>query len=114
MRVMFMYFDEDPAIGSHALSPLPNPAEAWRPYRSLLLLQRTASGLPHYEPSGRILELRNQDVELPYGDDSQFWCTMFKLDKLDRKYHIVKVLVKHLRCRNVRLMILNRFSFIYP
>lgn len=92
MRVMFMYHDEDPSRGSATPAPLPNTMEAWRPYRSVLLLQKTPSDLPRYEPTARILELRNQDVELPYGDDSQFWCTMFKLDKLDRKYHIVKVI----------------------
>uniref|UniRef100_A0A1I8P9N5 DOMON domain-containing protein n=1 Tax=Stomoxys calcitrans TaxID=35570 RepID=A0A1I8P9N5_STOCA len=90
MRVMFMYHDEDPSRGSSTPSALPNPLESWRPYRSVLLLQKPLTVLPRYEPSARILELRNQDVELPYGDDSQFWCTMFKLDKLDRKYHIIK------------------------
>lgn len=91
MRVMFMYYDEDPPRGSIAPAALPSPEEAWRPYRSLLLLQKTSLDLPLSEGSARILELRNQEVELPYGDDSQFWCKMFKLDKLERKHHIIKV-----------------------
>lgn len=92
MRVMFMYYDEDPPRGSVTPSPLPNPEEAWRPYRSLLLLQKSSLNLPSTEQSARILELRNQAVELPYGDDSQFWCKMFKIDKLDKKHHIIKVI----------------------
>ncbi|XP_065360032.1 MOXD1 homolog 2-like [Calliphora vicina] len=90
MRVMYMYYDEDPPRGSVLPAALPNPEEAWRPYRSLLLLQKSPFDLPDSERSARVLELRNQEVELPYGDDSQFWCKMFKLDKLERKHHIIK------------------------
>ncbi|KAM7356534.1 MOXD1 homolog 2-like isoform 1-T2 [Cochliomyia hominivorax] len=90
MRVMFMYYDEDPLRGSVTPTPLPNPEEAWRPYRSLLLLQKTPLDLSNSERSVRILELRNQGAELPYGDDSLFWCKMFKIDKLERKHHIIK------------------------
>uniref|UniRef100_A0A1B0FFJ9 DOMON domain-containing protein n=1 Tax=Glossina morsitans morsitans TaxID=37546 RepID=A0A1B0FFJ9_GLOMM len=90
MRVMFMYNDEDPPRGLVTPGPLPNPEEAWRTHKSVLLLQKSPLYLPHYEPSARVLELRNQEVELPYGDDSLLWCKLFKLDKLDKKHHIVK------------------------
>lgn len=91
MRVIYMYHDEDPARSMLTPSTLPNAEEAWRPYKPLLLMQRPPSMLPHYEPSARVLELRNRDVELPYGDDSLLWCEIFKLDKLKRKHHIIKV-----------------------
>lgn len=94
MRVMFMYNDEDPPRGLVTPGPLPNPEEAWRTHKSVLLLQKSPLYLPHYEPSARVLELRNQEVELPYGDDSLLWCKLFKLDKLDKKHHIVKVIIR--------------------
>lgn len=87
-----MYYDEDPPRGLATPVTLPNVKEAWHPYRSLLLVQKTPLELPQAEDSARILELRNQEVELPYGDDSQFWCKMFKLDKLERRHHIIKVI----------------------
>ena len=93
MRVIFMYSDEDPARGAGTPSSLPNLEEAWRPHKSLLLLQMSPLVLPQSEISTRALELRNQEVELPYGDDSQFWCTVFKLDKLGKKHHIIKVIL---------------------
>lgn len=92
MRVVFMYNDEDPASGAGTPSSLPNLDEAWRPSKSLLLLQKSPLDLPQLEISTRTLELRNHEVELPYGDDSQFWCTIFKLDKLEKKHHIIKVI----------------------
>ena len=93
MRLIFMYSDEDPARGAGTPSSLPNLDEAWRPHKSLLLLQMPPLVLPQSEISTRALELRNHEVELPYGDDSQFWCTVFKLDKLAKKHHIIKVIL---------------------
>ncbi|XP_037935684.1 MOXD1 homolog 2-like [Teleopsis dalmanni] len=89
MRVMYMYDDKDPIHGAVSPGSLPNLNDAWRPYRSLLLTQKSTQQLPHNERS-RILELRNADVELPYGDDTLFWCKMFKLDRVNKKHHIIR------------------------
>lgn len=94
MRVIFMYHDKEPQRGLVIPGNLPDPTAAFKGYRSLFLMQK-----PH-QPDAvidaqttRTMELRNQDVELPQGDDTLYWCKMFKLEDIDQKSHVVKVSV---------------------
>lgn len=101
MRVIFMYHEKEPQRGSVIPGNLPNPTTAFKGYRSLFLMQKphtittatpdTAGG-SNNDPNLKIIELRNQDVELPQGDDTLYWCKMFKLQDIDQKSHVVKVL----------------------
>lgn len=98
MRVIFMYHELEPTRGLVIAGNLPDPAAAFRGYRSLFLTQK-----PHKDPSegvaetaapeeaSAILELRNEDVELPAGDDTLYWCKMFKLQDVNQKSHVIKV-----------------------
>lgn len=89
-----MYDDNDPRHGSVVPGNLPNPQEAYKGYRSLFLTQK-----PHQresmaidvDPYVKVLELRNEDVELPQGDDTLHWCKMFKLQDIYQRSHVVKV-----------------------
>lgn len=90
MRVLYMYNEKDPPHGSVGSSPLPNPATSYRPYRPMILTQRPHIHYRHLEHI-RILELRNEDVELPRFDDSLIWCKMFKLDDMKHKHHLIRV-----------------------
>lgn len=54
--------------------------------------------------SMRVLELRNQDVELPQDDDTKYWCKVFKLPvDLKTKHHIIRV----------RKYLFNILSFLF-
>lgn len=89
-----MYDDNDPRHGSVVPGNLPNPLEAYKGYRSLFLTQKThlrESMAIDVDPSIKVLELRNEDVELPQGDDTLHWCKMFKLQDIYQKSHVVKV-----------------------
>lgn len=94
MRVIYMYDENDPRHGSVVPGNLPNPQESYKGYRSLFLTQK-----PHQpesigidgDPHVKVLELRNEDVELPQGDDTLYWCKMFKLQDIYQKSHVVKV-----------------------
>lgn len=74
-----------------------NSQEAYKGYRSLFLTQK-----PHQresiaidtDPNVKVFELRNEDVELPQGDDTLYWCKMFKLQDIHQKSHVVKVSIK--------------------
>lgn len=94
MRLIYMYDENDPRHGSVVPGNLPNPQEAYKGYRSLFLTQK-----PHQpesmsintDPNVKVLEWRNEDVELPMGDDTLYWCKMFKLHDIHQKSHVVKV-----------------------
>ncbi|XP_039432205.1 MOXD1 homolog 2-like [Culex pipiens pallens] len=90
MRVIFMYSREKPAKGSTLPGTLPGPLEAFKGSRSVFLTQRTNQhALPNSASLG-ILELRNEDVELPESDESLYWCKIFKLDDFHQKHHLVR------------------------
>ncbi|XP_065360587.1 MOXD1 homolog 2 [Calliphora vicina] len=89
MRVLFMYNEKDPPHGSVGSSPLPNAELSFHPYRPMVLTQRPHIHYRHLEHV-RILELRNEDVELPRFDDSLIWCKMFKLDDMKHKHHLIR------------------------
>ena len=70
-----MYHDEEPKRGSVVQGSLPNPKVALNQVRPLLLTQRV-----HHErlfnttnKKIKILEMRNQDVELPRYDETLYW-----------------------------------------
>lgn len=101
MRVIFMYHELEPTRGLVIAGNLPDPAAAFRGYRSLFLTQK-----PHQDAlegvseaavaevaatASLVLELRNEDVELPAGDDTLYWCKMFKLEDITEKSHVIKV-----------------------
>ncbi|EDS44233.1 dopamine beta hydroxylase [Culex quinquefasciatus] len=91
MRVIFMYSREKPAKGSTLPGTLPGPLEAFKGSRSVFLTQRTNQhALPNSASLG-ILELRNEDVELPESDESLYWCKIFKLDDFHQKHHLVRM-----------------------
>lgn len=102
MRVIFMYHEKEPQRGTVIPGNLPNPTTAFKGYRSLFLMQKphqpdaagssSSSTSTSNDPHMKIMELRNQDVELPQGDDTLYWCKMFKLKDIDQKSHVVKVI----------------------
>ncbi|EDW70050.1 MOXD1 homolog 2 [Drosophila virilis] len=91
MRLLYMYHAQDPPHGSVRPGTLPDPARAFRPYRPMVLMQRAQLQLPSpHDERVRVLELRNEDVELPPGDTPLFWCKMFKLEDINRKHHLIR------------------------
>ncbi|XP_055593234.1 MOXD1 homolog 2-like [Uranotaenia lowii] len=90
MRVIFMYSKEKPSKGATLPGTLPGPLEAFKGSRSLFLTQRTSQQPLPISAEVNILELRNEDVELPESDESLYWCKIFKLDDFHRKHHLVR------------------------
>ncbi|XP_023035342.1 MOXD1 homolog 2 [Drosophila willistoni] len=90
MRLLYMYHAQDPPHGSVRPGTLPDPVRAFRPYRPMVLMQRAQLQLPSHDERVRVLELRNEDVELPGGDTPLFWCKMFKLEDINRKHHLIR------------------------
>ncbi|XP_053661476.1 MOXD1 homolog 2-like [Anopheles marshallii] len=88
MRVLFLYSKEKPVRGSNAA--LPQPLVAFKGSRSIFLMQRSSQDELLNVPSVSILELRNEDVELPDSDESLYWCKIFKLDDFVQKHHLVR------------------------
>lgn len=66
MRVIYMYHESEPQRGLLIPGNLPNPEVAFRGYRSLFLTQKPQQH-QNVDPNMKIMELRNQDVELPQG-----------------------------------------------
>lgn len=91
MRVIFMYHDEEPHGSQYTPGSLPDPAEAFKQARSLFLTQRVNQSPIKLDARMKIMELRNQDVELPQFTDTLHWCKMFKLSDINRKHHLIRV-----------------------
>ncbi|XP_055923857.1 MOXD1 homolog 2 [Eupeodes corollae] len=89
MRIVYMYSENDPRSSSMGPGSLPDVADAYRAYRPLLLTQKSQPK-SHRDDRVRVLELRNEDVELPSGDDTLYWCKMFKLEDINRKHHLIR------------------------
>ncbi|XP_055371839.1 MOXD1 homolog 2, partial [Condylostylus longicornis] len=89
MRIIFMYSKSEPWHGAVKAGSLPNPLEAFKESRSLYLTQKFQPR-PLQDDRVRMLELRNEDVELPSGDDTLYWCKMFKLDDIKGKHHLIR------------------------
>ncbi|XP_053685805.1 MOXD1 homolog 2-like [Sabethes cyaneus] len=90
MRVIYMYHDEEPHGSSYTPGSLPDPAEAFKQARSLFLTQRVNQAPIKLDARMKIMELRNQDVELPRADNTLHWCKMFKLSDINRKHHLIR------------------------
>ncbi|XP_052873204.1 MOXD1 homolog 2-like [Anopheles cruzii] len=90
MRVIFMYSKEKPRKGSPTATTLPQPLVAFKGSRSLFLTQRSSQDELTNSPAIDVLELRNEDVELPESDESLYWCKIFKLDDFVQKHHLVR------------------------
>ena len=92
MRVIFMYSEEEPRNGAISRGSLPRPLDSYQGYRSLYLQQRVShEKFFKFDPKLNILELKNDDVELPKMDSTLYWCKMFKLSDMPKKQHIVRV-----------------------
>lgn len=94
-----MYHEREPQRGLLVAGNLPEPAAAFKGYRSLFLIQKPnqqeAPSIDQISIQNNIktIELRNQDVELPQGDDTLHWCKMFKLQDITQKSHVIKVYI---------------------
>ncbi|XP_062559085.1 MOXD1 homolog 2-like [Armigeres subalbatus] len=90
MRVIYMYHDEEPRGSQYAPGSLPDPAEAFKQARSLFLTQRVNQSPIKLDARMKIMELRNQDVELPSEGGTLHWCKVFKLSDINRKHHLIR------------------------
>lgn len=91
MRVIYMYSDEKPKKGIVLPQMIPNFLQSYKGYQSLYLLQNSNFDSSVMESDQHVVELRNIDVELPYGKDSMSWCKIFKISDFPRKEHLIKV-----------------------
>jgi hypothetical protein len=92
MRVIFMYWPEEPRNGATLPGTLPKPLEAYRGSKSLFLTQRSSQSTPgKTDENVRTIELKNEDVELPHNDDTLYWCKVFKMNDFEQKHHIIRV-----------------------
>lgn len=87
-----MYHDDEPRYGAIEPGSLPDPHGAFKGSRSLYFDQRPQEQL-RLDDTVQTLELKNEDVELPQGDDTLDWCKMFKLTDFNAKQHLIKVSV---------------------
>lgn len=104
MRIVYMYHTDEPKHGSVIPGSLPNPQLAYKGYIPLSLTQRPTQ---HHDEIQRIstatsatvdpalkvhhIELRNQDVKLPLGDDTFYWCNVFEMEMFQQKQHLIRV-----------------------
>lgn len=91
MNVIFVYHEDEPRRGLVVPGSLPSPSEAFKNVRPMFLLQRVIDNPIKLDDKVTILELKNEDAELPDEDNSIYWCKMFKLTDIHRKHHIIKV-----------------------
>lgn len=122
MRVVYMYDRDEPVHGSIVPGSLPNPQQAYKGYVPLLITQRMhdeALAAPVSSLTSRnmlvdaaaaagnsnnnnivmshqlhIFEALNEDVRLPQGDDTLYWCKVFEFEDFNQKQHLVKVSAK--------------------
>jgi hypothetical protein len=86
-----MYYDDEPKRGRVVPGSLPNTAEAYKTSRAIYLTQYAPQARLPLNEKAQVLELRNQDVELPLDDSSLHWCKMFKVSDINRKHHMIRV-----------------------
>lgn len=86
-----MYHDDEPKGGPATPSSLPDPGEAFKAARPLILTQRVSQVPLRIDSKMKVHELKNLDVELPQGDDTLHWCKMFKMNDILRKHHLIRV-----------------------
>lgn len=86
-----MYHDDEPESGLATPGSLPDPMEAYKQTRSLFLTQRVSQASIRIDSRTKVMELKNQDVELPQNGDTLYWCRTFKLNDITRKHHLIRV-----------------------
>jgi hypothetical protein len=91
IRIIYMYYDDEPKRGRVVPGSLPNPAEAFKTSRAVYLTQYASQEPLPLDAKAQILELKNQDVELPQDDNSLHWCKMFKVNEIVNKHHMIRV-----------------------
>lgn len=119
MRIVYMYDEDEPVQGSIVPGSLPNPQQAYKGYKPLLITQRmhdetlaapvasltsrnmlldTAAATGNSNNNNivtsnqlHIFEALNEDVRLPQGDDTLYWCKVFEFEDFSQKQHLVKV-----------------------
>lgn len=137
MRVVYMYDRDEPIQGSIVPGSLPNPQQAYKGYKPLLITQRmhdetlaiasltsrnmlldatqnagsggngNGNGIAGNNVGSatgnsnsnnivmsnqlHIFEVLNEDVRLPQGDDTLYWCKVFEFEDFSQKQHLVKV-----------------------
>ncbi|XP_067643545.1 MOXD1 homolog 2 isoform X3 [Eurosta solidaginis] len=89
MILVFMYGSRDPLNGSSEPGTLPDPKSAFHTYYAMVLTQKAQSKFD-LDDKIRAVELRNEDVELPIGDSTLYWCKMFKLQDINQKQHMIR------------------------
>lgn len=93
IRLHYFYADDEPHSagddGSHLLQTY------YRGSQSIYLMN--FNNLDELQPATdgayEVIELLNDNVELPPNDDTLYWCKMFKLEEFQQKVHIIKVSV---------------------
>lgn len=91
MQIIYMYHDDEPESGLATPGSLPDPMEAYKQTRSLFLTQRVSQASIRIDSRTKVMELKNQDVELPQNGDTLYWCRTFKLNDITRKHHLIRV-----------------------
>lgn len=130
MRVVFMYDQSEPTKGSITPGSLPNAQAAFKGYQPLLITQRMHDGqqlanrnmLADATATGNsnnnnivtsnqlhILEVLNEDVQMPLGDDTSYWCKVFEFEDFSQKQHLIKVSVWKTDSRKSFLIQFSRF-----
>lgn len=92
MKILFMYHNLKPQRGSITPGSLPSPSEAFKHVIPVFLTQRSInSSTLRNQKHLEFIDLKNEDAQLPYLDETVHWCKMFKLSQFSKKNHIVRV-----------------------
>lgn len=87
-----MYHNLKPQRGSITPGSLPSPSEAFKHVIPVFLTQRSInSSTLRNQKHLEFIDLKNEDAQLPYLDETVHWCKMFKLSQFSKKNHIVRV-----------------------
>ncbi|XP_063706695.1 MOXD1 homolog 2 [Culicoides brevitarsis] len=91
MKILFMYHNLKPQRGSITPGSLPSPSEAFKHVIPVFLTQRSInSSTIRNQKHLEFMDLKNEDAQLPYLDETVHWCKMFKLSQFSKKNHIVR------------------------
>ncbi|KAK2711326.1 hypothetical protein QYM36_012494 [Artemia franciscana] len=85
VRVLYAYSSQDPS--SSDFLPLAYHSADFRDHKSLLLVGRPKKIQKTQDL--RLWELRNNNVSIPNGEESLFWCKIFSLPRLEKRSHVV-------------------------
>ncbi|XP_077997834.1 DBH-like monooxygenase protein 1 [Glandiceps talaboti] len=87
LRLIYSYHKDDP----ESETGLSYHGSDQRGSRSIHLLGYTPD-LPDMPTGDDLLtyDFLNQNITVPHHQDTTYWCTLFKLPKLDKKHHMIK------------------------